>query len=240
MLRFSWRRASPVILIVSDNPSAPLTDSDFLSQRDVRLLLAQPDPAGLDIARCEQPSVIVDELGATPEPGLKFCEQLRRDPATRSIPLVLIAPDDLRERAGWVGADELLSAPISRRRFFRAIQRFVPLPARRRQRLTINLRFTYEAGGRTGQLFSRDLSAHGAFLKTDRMPGLGAHMDLRFRLPGTWEEIVCGAIVRSIQNGMRDGQLRGVGVEFDSMSDEDADRLEAFLQRSLGVAGHLR
>ena len=91
----------------------------------------------------------------------------------------------------------------------------------------VNLRFTYEADQRMSQAFSRDLSAHGAFLKTDRMLPLGTQLELTFRIPGVDEQVRCAAIVRGTANTL--GEPAGIGIEFENLADRDRKRLEYFI-----------
>ena len=65
------------------------------------------------------------------------------------------------------------------------------------------------------------LSAGGAFVEVSEGFTQGSHVGLRFTLPGTKEEIVCGAIVRDNVPG------RGIGVEFTQLADIDRERLRA-------------
>ena len=65
------------------------------------------------------------------------------------------------------------------------------------------------------------LSAGGAFVEVSEGFALGSHVGIRFTLPGTKEEIVCGGIVRDNVPG------RGIGVEFTQLADIDRERLRA-------------
>jgi CheY-like chemotaxis protein len=228
------RRAGRTVLIVAENPTGPVLDSAFLRQPDIRLLTTYPDAEGLAIARRERPSLIIEDLQAPDHVGLAFCRELREHPATRTIPLILVTSPELRQQARAARADALLDKPVVKREFFNAVQRFVSLPKRRAKRVTINLRFSYVVNGHSGQAFSRDLSVSGAFLKTDRLLPLGTPIQLRFRLPGAWEELECGGVVRSTSRcDTHAGQLSGVGVEFEGLAPADSELLETFVERQL-------
>jgi hypothetical protein len=71
-------------------------------------------------------------------------------------------------------------------------------------------------------------------LKTDRILALGSRLELGFSLPGIWEEIRCHAVVRSSTFAEpSSGHLSGVGVEFEDLTDEQAEMLDAFIERHL-------
>lgn len=228
-----WRRPSRTVLIVSENPTAPGFEGAFLEQPDVRLLTTYPDDDALDLARREQPSLIIEDLDAAAGPGIWFCQQLRSDRATRSIPLIVVTSAGSRERAGDAQADALLERPLARRELYQAVRRFIPLPRRRSHRLETNLRFTFESEGQTYQAFSRDISERGVFLKTDRRPPLGSRVRLQFRLPGSWTEIRAVGQVRNTTSGDGPGWAGGIGLEFDEMSESDCQELQGFVRRQL-------
>ena len=93
------------------------------------------------------------------------------------------------------------------------------------------MRFTFRIGERTAQAFSRDLSAHGAFLKTDRVIRLGTRLDLSFWVPGVVDEIRCGSVVRGTSSSLGGGELGGIGVEFKGMADSDREALQRFIDQ---------
>lgn len=226
------RRASRTVLIVSEEPDQPGINTAFLHQPDIRLLSCYPDDQGLEIANQEHPSLIVDELAGPIHAGPEFCRELRNNPTTCSIPLIVVSPPEMRDEAMDLCADQLLLKPLVRRELFDACCRFIRLPERRHRRAVINLRFTYHPNNQVRQAFSRDLSKNGAFLKTDRMLPLGTQVDLSFRLPGAWQEIRCRGVVRSNCEGERhSAHQSGFGIEFAEIADSDVALLEDFIER---------
>jgi CheY-like chemotaxis protein len=224
-----WPRSSRTVLIVSENRHEPTLDSAFLHQPNIRLLTGYPDGDGLKLARRKRPALIIENLCTTDRHGLEFCRELRSDRRTRAIPLILVIDPELHAEAGDADVDALLDKPLVRREYFNVVRRFVPLPKRRTQRAAVNLRFTYRLEGRTGQAFTRDISQNGAFLKSDVPASLGSRMEVEFSLPGAWDPLNCEAIVRSSPQRIPHHSQTGFGIEFDGMSDEDADRLEEFI-----------
>jgi CheY-like chemotaxis protein len=224
-----WRRAPRAVLLVSETPAAPLFDADFLHQPHIRLLEAVPDENALDLAAREQPSLILEHLDVPGEAGLELCHELADHAGTRSIPVILVVPGVLWDRARKTGAEVVLEKPVERQQLFDAVRRFVPLPRRRADRLQINLRFTYHLDGRVSQAFSRDLSPRGAFLKSDRLPPLGARLELRFCIPGLADEVRCDGVVRTTSAAIHPASSGGIGIEFEGLSDADRRLLANFL-----------
>jgi DNA-binding response OmpR family regulator len=225
-----WRRPSRTVLIIAEERPDPGLGSAFLEQPDIRLLTSFPDEQGLQLARRERPSLIIDEVRTGNGRGVDFCRRLRTERDTRSIPLIVITSPELCDRVREVGPDAILVKPFVRNDLFDAVSRFVRLPRRRNQRFGVNLRFTFRADGTVGQAFSRDLSGRGAFLKTDREFDLGSRLELRFHLPGSRHEIRCEAIVRSTTHAdPASGRQSGIGVEFLDITERDFERVETFV-----------
>lgn len=233
MLANLWRRHDPSVLIVSAEPPDPALDGTLLRQVDVRLLTSFPAD-GLAIARRERPKLIIEDLQEPSGAGLAFCRELRSDPRTRSIPLILVVSSESRAAATEVHPEALLERPLERNDLFDAVRRFLPLPERRGRRLMTNLRFTFRDGGQQFQAFSRDVSSSGAFLKTDRIPPLGTKIELGFHLPGSWAEVRCLGVVRNTSRGDgHDGCVNGIGVEFQELGESESEQLETFVERQL-------
>ena len=232
--RTSARSRATVLLVEDVQPYLDL-QTTFLSRHDVRVLVAPQGAAVTELARRERPDVAVIDVVASDPVGLDVCRALKDDDVVGSIPVVLVLSRTMADRAREVRADGVVLKPIVQREFLEAIRRHVALPERRAVRHPVNLRFRYALGGETGQAFSRDLSPHGAFLKTDRPVPTGATIDVRFRLPGDEREIACGALVRSAGDGGATGpHAPGFGVEFQGMASADRERLEDFVDRHSG------
>lgn len=232
-----WRRPTRTVLIVTEAEPDPTLSPSFLRQPQIRIINSFPDDHAMRLARRKRPCLIIEDLQRPDSRGALFRDELRSDPQTCSIPLILLTEPELKERADRSAPAAVLVKPVRRQEFFREVRRFVPLPKRKHQRYGGNLRFSYRTDQCVGQAFSRDLSLTGAFLKTDRVLPLGTRLGLRFNLPGTWDEICCQAVVIRTSSGTdpQSGNFSGFAIEFDGVNDDDADRLQSFIDVSLGL-----
>lgn len=221
-----WWRSSRTVLIVSPLELDDRVHAPFLRQPQIRLLHGFPDESSLAIAANERPRLIIDELADGSDAAVDFGRQVRSDPGTCSIPLIVIADPPMAERGAEVPADELLRSPLAPGQLFEAVRRFVPLPKRRHDRIRLNLRFRFSRNGSSGQAFSRDLSSQGAFLKSDRRFAVGTIVDVAFRLPGMRRDIACHGVVRSVD----EAPGGGFGVQFDELTGEDYELLQGFVE----------
>jgi len=227
-----WGRERSILVVSGERPSPGLRPG-FLEASGLRLTQAVADPEVLDLARARPFDLIILDLTGESEPGLALCRRLKFDPATRATPVVVIAADETAPSARLIGVEAVVRRPIVAREYHEAIGRFVRLPKRRVRRRLVNLRLTYETDAESGQAFTRDLSACGAFLKTDRAPTVGTTMRITFSIPGHLCAVHCEAIVRRLAPSDDDRLVTpGFAIEFCGMSEEDTDRLDRFLGRA--------
>ena len=112
------------VLIVENNP-ANMTFAVFLLQSAGHTVLSATDAeAGLALARDEQPDVILMDIQLAGMDGLEATALLKRDDATRAIPVIALTAlamkgDEDRIRAA--GCDGYISKPIRYKEFLAAI-----------------------------------------------------------------------------------------------------------------------
>ena len=79
------------------------------------VLTCRDGPSTLEMARAEQPDLILLDVMMPSMDGFETCRKLKDDPATRHIPVVLVTALDGREdriRGLEAGADDFLSKPL--------------------------------------------------------------------------------------------------------------------------------
>jgi len=112
------------VLVVEDNP-ANLTLATFLLKSVGHIVLAAPDAeTGLALARDEQPDLVLMDIQLPGMDGLQATAQLKRDAATRDIPVIALTAlamkgDEARIRAA--GCDGYIAKPLAYREFLATI-----------------------------------------------------------------------------------------------------------------------
>jgi len=110
------RPARERILIADDNADM----RDYLSQvlRDWTLTTALDGQAALDIARAMSPHLIVTDVMMPGLDGFELLRELRRDPRTQDIPVLILsarAGEEARVSGLDAGADDYITKPFSAR-----------------------------------------------------------------------------------------------------------------------------
>ena len=103
------------VLVVDDDPVIlRLLEVNFEMEGFV-VRTATDGVEGLDVARAEQPDVIVSDVMMPRMNGLELCKGLKDDPATASIPVILLSAKAQATdiRAGIdSGADDYVTKPF--------------------------------------------------------------------------------------------------------------------------------
>ena len=105
----------PRLLLVDDEPTN-LQVLRHVLQADYRLLFATDGARALQVAREQQPQLILLDIMMPGMDGYAVCRALKADPATAGIPVIFITAlnDSQDETAGFdVGAVDYITKPVS-------------------------------------------------------------------------------------------------------------------------------
>lgn len=126
--------ATTVLLVEDERDIAELVRFQ-LEKEGVRCLVAADGATGLRLVRAEQPDLVILDLMLPGLDGLEVCRQLRRDAATRRLPIIMLTAraEEVDRIVGLeLGADDYVVKPFSPRELaarVRAILRRVQEPA---------------------------------------------------------------------------------------------------------------
>jgi PAS domain S-box-containing protein len=127
--------APRTLLYVEDNLSNLRLVERILARRpEVKLISAMQGSLGLELARQHQPDLVLLDLHLPDIQGDEILCQLRADPRTDQIPIVMISADATAtqiERLRAAGANDYLTKPIDVRKFLAFVDATEPLGAQR-------------------------------------------------------------------------------------------------------------
>jgi HAMP domain-containing protein/CheY-like chemotaxis protein/signal transduction histidine kinase len=118
----------PSVLIVEDDMSFAKIVLEYARERNFKGIVTAQGDSALTLARDYMPSAILLDIDLPDIDGFTVLDRLKRDPATRHIPVHVMSSLMERERTLRQGALSYLNKPISRERLqeeFARIQKFM-------------------------------------------------------------------------------------------------------------------
>jgi CheY-like chemotaxis protein len=120
-----------LILVVERNPVVQRLEKYFLEQAGYAVEFVVDGLSALERARQLKPEILVTEILVPKLDGLSLCRQLKSDPSTRQILVLIFSHLHAEDRAREVEADAFLVKPLNEERLIETVERLVAL----RQRL---------------------------------------------------------------------------------------------------------
>lgn len=117
------------ILVVEDNPGNMKLAVLLLEKAGHTVVSATDAEAGLALARAEQPNLILMDIQLPGMDGLKAATHLKRDDATRAIPVIALTALAMKgdeERIRAAGCDGYIAKPMGYRNFLATITSHLP------------------------------------------------------------------------------------------------------------------
>ncbi len=127
----SPRRSAPEgtrVLVIDDSATILAMLGRILRQNQYDVLDAADAERGLQLARAHAPSLIFLDIVLPGMSGFEALRQLRRDPITRDIPVIMMSGNEMATEQFYVqriGADDFMKKPFSRGEVFTRINRLL-------------------------------------------------------------------------------------------------------------------
>jgi CheY-like chemotaxis protein len=106
-------KGKAIILVVDRDPHVRELESHFLNQAGYSVGFALDGEGALEQARRIVPDIIITEILVPTVDGLALCRQLKADPRTRDIAVLVFSILAAGDRAREAGADAFLLKPLS-------------------------------------------------------------------------------------------------------------------------------
>jgi twitching motility two-component system response regulator PilH len=116
------------MLVIDDSATIVALLSRMLRQNGYEVLEAEDAETGLEIARTQAPELIFLDIVLPGMDGFAALRQLRRDPLTRDLPVIMISGNEQATEQFYVhriGADDFMKKPFARAEVFARIERLL-------------------------------------------------------------------------------------------------------------------
>jgi signal transduction histidine kinase/DNA-binding response OmpR family regulator len=121
--------AAKILVIEDDSTAADLLESQLASAGYEVVVCNQPQ-RGVEMAAELQPAVITLDIVMLPVNGWEILSNLKRDPRTAKIPVVVVTVMDQRSTGVLLGADEYIVKPVDREILLDAIKHCLDIRGR--------------------------------------------------------------------------------------------------------------
>jgi len=118
----------PVVVVIDDDRASLDLMSAYLSGDGVRVVRARDGKEGLDAVHRLRPVAAVLDILLPGMDGWAVLEELRADPKTQGLPVIITSIVDDRSRGLAAGAGEYLVKPVGREELLGALRRMHVLP----------------------------------------------------------------------------------------------------------------
>ena len=116
------------VLIIDDSPTVCAALKKILRSAGCITFQALDAETGLEMVQAEKPELIFLDIVLPRMNGFSALRHLRRDPATRDIPVIMISGNEQATEQFFgsaIGADDFMKKPFSRSEVFARIERLL-------------------------------------------------------------------------------------------------------------------
>jgi signal transduction histidine kinase/CheY-like chemotaxis protein len=118
------RPSAGTVLVIDDDPRTRELLHRYLSREGYAVELAASGPAGLEAARRLRPDLITLDVLMLEVDGWTVLSQLKGDPDTADLPVVVLSMLEDKQRAFSLGAEDYLTKPIEHGQMTHMLRRF--------------------------------------------------------------------------------------------------------------------
>ncbi len=218
------------VLVADDLRTLLEQQSTLLSRAEIGVLSAASNDEVLRLHRAERADLIITRPDLPGMPSEQLCSLIRADARLGTVALIMVCantPAAIKE-CSRCRANAVLLQPVYPVLLTAKAQQLLNIPAR--QAIRVLLRTRVDTHGADGSFYSRtrDISATGMMIETDRQLAEGAVLTCQFYLPDAARIEATGRIVRIIQQtaGNEDHQY---GLMFTNIASDTQQRLTAFV-----------
>lgn len=219
------------ILLVDDVSLFIQLEKSFLSRDLFEITTARSGRDALSSARANTPDLVLLDLYMPDMNGDAVCRELKNDPATKNIPIVMVSSEgekDAEMLCHQAGCDDFIYKPIRRDLLLAAVERQLKVTHRRHVRINTDLPCTVRHNEQIFDARISSLSQSGGFIEMGFTPDLEVAMVVVFSLPQSDKVLELNTCVRWTGKSAEDGSL-GAGVEFPEIDTKCSSQIKIYI-----------
>lgn len=123
--RHTGSEGSAIILVVERDPHIRELEAFFLNEAGYTVEFTDDGPSALDRARELRPQLVITEVLVPKLDGLALCRELKQNPETAGIMVLIFSILAAATRAKEAGADAFLMKPLAERRLVDTVRELI-------------------------------------------------------------------------------------------------------------------
>ena len=208
-------------------------DNTFLNRMDFTVFTATTNDEALKIHRTERVNLIITQLEMPGMDSERFCALIREDENLRAVSMIMVCANtpSAIEKSARCRVNAVLLQPVHPLLLMVKAQQLLDIAARETLRVLLNA--SVDGNSRNISFFcrSRNISATGMLIETNRRLTEGARLSCLFYLTESQRIEVSGKIIRT--TGQAPGDIENLyGIMFTDITPEVRQLLLDFVERT--------
>ena len=229
------------LLLVDDVELFLDLEKSFLNRESFEIFTARSGQEALEKIQDKMPDLVLLDLFMPEMDGDAVCREIKNNPVTRHIPVVMTTSEDTeeaKERCFSAGCDGFIPKPLKRQALLDVITEALNLSKRSYPRVPTHLSCTVIRGDDHTETWLHSIAIGGAFIEFSPPPDTGEEFELVFVLPQQDKPVRTRAVVKW-QGRISSNSPQGVGVEFISISGEERGMINSYVETKARIISRL-
>jgi len=220
------------VLVAQELHALLKLENSVLNRAEFSIFTAATNDELLKVHRSEQVNLIITQLDMPGMPTEQFCSVIREEANLRAVSLIMVCGNNpvAIEKSSRCRANAVLLRPVHPLLLVVKAQQLLEIASRDTYRVLLSA--TIEGRSRDDSFFcrSRNVSATGILIETDKVLAEGDHLSLSFFLPDAKQVLASGRIVRTLAQSPGE-KTNQYGLLFTELSPEAKRLLMAFIEK---------
>jgi len=188
------------VLVAQELHASLKQENSVLNRSDFAIFTAATNDELLKVHRAEHVNLIITQLEMPGMPTEQFCSVIRQEEALRAVSLIMVCGNNPAaiEKSSRCRANAVLLHPVHPLVLLVKAQQLLDIASRDTYRVLLSA--SIEGSSKDDSFFcrSRNLSATGILIETDKVLAEGVRLSLSFFLPDAKQVQASGKIVRTL------------------------------------------
>jgi CheY-like chemotaxis protein len=223
------------VLLVDDTKLYLDLERSFFTRQDCKVFTATSGIKALEIVEKEAPDLVMLDLYLPETDGFRVLKRIREEKGIKLVAIGLRDQEEDGRICRKLGVDAFLIRPVTKNDLIGTVSKLLNLPLRVDARIQVEMEVFADQKKEKYFGRSRDISAGGTYVKSEKEIKPGSQALLSFSLPG-WEDIF-SVESRCLRVDIipREGKpLFGLAFQFVGIGSFEREKIEVFVDQKIG------